>query len=192
MTNTLNFAINPVGSISKKFLAINRHTFGEAASFVRQLVYARNSNKADLLSVFADNCGTCSTKHALLKLLCEEHNFMGIKLILGLFRMNVSNTPKITKTLKASGLDYIPEAHNYLRFENQILDYTTNTSTAADFENELMEEIEILPYQITDFKVDYHKQFLANWLKKNSNINLTLDELWYIREQCIQDLSTVI
>jgi hypothetical protein len=58
-----------------------------------------------------------------------------------------------------------------------------------DFENALIEEIEINSDQITTFKVNYHKKDLKSWLDNQKFINLTLDELWQIREQCIADLS---
>lgn len=190
MTSSLNFDIKPVGPISRHFLAHNILTFCEATQFVRQLAYGRNENKADLTTVFADNCGTCSTKHALLKQLADENNFADLKLITGLFRMNSSNTPKISATLKRHRLDYIPEAHNYLKYRNQILDFTNKTSKPSDFENELIEETEIRTDQIADFKIKYHKEYLTNWLDRQKTVDLTLDEIWTIREQCIADLST--
>lgn len=190
MTNSLNFDIKPTGPISKKFLDLNVLTFAKAAKFVRQLAYGRNENKADLTTLFVDNCGTCSTKHAVLKQLADENNITGLKLITGLFRMSASYTPKIATTLKKYKLDYIPEAHNYLKYHDQILDFTNKTSTPNDFKNELIEETEIRPDQIAEFKINYHKQYLINWLEKQKRQDLTIDELWKIREQCIADLST--
>ncbi|MEI7510525.1 MAG: hypothetical protein WCJ62_13800, partial [Flavobacterium sp.] len=68
--------------------------------------------------------------------------------------------------------------------------FTKIGSKPSDFENDLLEEIEILPNQITTFKVEYHKKFLQNWLNENNNIELNLNELWKIREECIQNLTT--
>ena len=189
MKEYINFDIKPVGEISRKFLANSISTFIEATEFVRQLAYGRNENKADLTTIFADNCGTCSTKHALLKQLADENNFDNLKLITGLFQMNLSNTPKVSATLERHKLDYIPEAHNYLKYQDQILDFTNKTSKPADFEAELIEENEIRTDQIGDFKINYHKQYLISWLDKQKTLNLTIDELWKIREQCIADLS---
>lgn len=185
----LDFDLLPQGSLSKIFWTYQISTFSEATEFVRQLRYGRNENKANLTTLFTDNCGTCSTKHALLKQLADEHNVPHLKLMLGIFKMNASNTPKIAKTLAQHQLDYIPEAHNYLNYKDQILDFTNKTSKAADFAPDLMEEIEIDTDQITDFKVHYHQQFLSTWLEQHKSIPLTLAELWKIREQCIADLS---
>ncbi len=104
--------------------------------------------------------------------------------------MSAKNTPKISATLQKHKLDYIPEAHNYLKYADQILDCTTINSKPADFENDLLEEIEIRADQIADFKIKYHRDYLTNWLRKPNTSNLTLEELWKVREQCILDLST--
>ncbi|MFN6341326.1 MAG: hypothetical protein ACK4Y6_02890, partial [Bacteroidota bacterium] len=75
MTNQLDFEIKSKGQISKEFIDRNIFTFNQASIFVRQLAYGRNADKNNLTSVFTDNCGTCSTKHALLKKLADENNF---------------------------------------------------------------------------------------------------------------------
>ena len=77
-----------------------------------------------------------------------------------------------------------------MKYKNLIFDFTKIGSKPSDFENELLEEIEILPSQITSFKVEYHKKYLENWLFENKQIQLNIDELWKIREECIQNLTT--
>lgn len=189
MTNQPDFDIKSTERISKEFVERNILTFNQAVLFVRQLTYGRNEDKNNLASVFADNCGTCSTKHALLKRLADENNFEKVKLIVGLFKMNEKNTPEISATLLQNKLEYIPEAHCYLKFEDQILDLTKINSKPTDFLDDLIEEIEITPEQITDYKVHYHKNYLITWLDNNKQINLSLNDIWKIREQCIQDLA---
>lgn len=73
-----------------------------------------------------------------------------------------------------------------------MLDFTNKNSHKNDFLNTLMEEQEILPQQITDFKVGYHQKFLANWLKKQPSLSLSISQLWEIREQCFRDISTTL
>ena len=184
-----NFEIKQNGEISREFLSLNILTFKEATEFVRKLKYGRNENKNDLKSVFVDNCGTCSTKHSLLKKLADENNHSEIKLTLGIFKMNSSNTKEIEQTLKTHNLEYLPEAHNYLKYKNEIYDFTKKHSKPSDFVNELLEEIEIKPEQITSFKVDYHKEYLKKWLTENGKIKFTLNEIWKIREKCIENLT---
>ena len=185
----LDFKINSSGIISKTFLANNISTFLQATKFVAKLNYGRNENKKDLTTVFTDNYGTCSTKHALLKSLADENDFKSLKLMLGIFRMNSINTPKIAETLKPYNLNYILEAHNYLNWENNILDYTNETSLSANFYKDLVVETEIQPNEILEFKINYHRNILTEWIKEYKPIGLTIDKLWLVREQCIKDLS---
>ncbi len=183
-----DFKITSSQQISQQFISKNILSFSEAADFIMHLPYGRNANKNALLTVFTDGCGTCGTKYALLKALAQENNFSDLKLIMAIVKMNAKNTPEVKDTLEKNGMTYIPEAHNYLKYNNSIYDYTKpNFASTKDPEN-ILEEVEILPEQITDFKVTYHKNFLQSWLSNNPQIKLTLNELWIIREQCIQDL----
>ena len=189
MKNLPNFRIQSLGEISNEFLRNGILTFSDATDFVANMDYGRNANKDDLKTVFIDNRGTCSTKHALLKKLADENGLEEIKLFLGIFKMNAKNTLAISGTLRKNKLEFIPEAHNYLKFENEIFDFTTSDSKASDFENDLIFEVEILPSQISNYKVDFHRRFLHDWLNQNSGIKFELDQFWKIRESCIQDLA---
>lgn len=189
MNKLPNFDIEPIGEISKEFLKRNILTFHQATKYIQNLSYGRNPNKDDLKTIFTDNKGTCSTKHAVLKQLANENGFDGIKLTLGIFKMSEENTPKVGNTLSKKHLKYIPEAHNYLKYENDFFDFTNRNSLPVNFMNDLLFETEIQPNEINQPKTQIHKNFLINWLNENNDINYSLDELWEIREQCIQDLS---
>lgn len=128
-------------------------------------------------------------QHALLKRLADENNVHKIKLIVGIFKMNKTNTPEISATLQQYQLEYIPEAHCYLKWEDQILDLTKINAKPTDFLDDLIEEIDMLPHQITNYKEDYHKNHILHWLNNNKQITYALDDIWKIREQCIQDLT---
>jgi hypothetical protein len=188
MTEFPNFRIQEKGSISALFLEKGLLDFAAATAFVAKLPYRRNTNKNDLCAVFEEACGTCSTKHALLAELATENDFRGIDLILSIFQMNANNTPKIAETLNQNGLKFIPEAHNYLRYQNQLLDFTT-PHPAYSLEKEILIELKIKPSQISSFKVDFHRQYLKRWLEENQQIPFSLNELWSIREKCIWDLA---
>jgi|ERR1700741_1597679 len=184
-----DFRIRSTGKISEGFIKKDILSFKEAADWVRSLPYGRNADKNDLTTVFSDGCGTCSTKHALLKQLAIENDFEGLQLVIGLFKMNGNNTPEAAAALARHGLSYIPEAHNYLKYNDAILDYTKPTFDPAGFVNDIIKEIEIMPDQIADFKVTFHKDYLNGWLGSNPGIKLTLSELWSVREECIRDLA---
>ncbi len=187
--STYNFDIKSSSTISQNFTSRQVNTFVDACNYIRQLPYKRNSNKNDLSSVFADQYGTCSTKHALLRQLAVENKADNVKLILGVFKMSKQNTPQIGATLDKYGLTYILEAHNYLSVDNEIIDCTKPGFGVDNFVADLIAEVEIESNQITDFKVSYHKEILQKWLSENPQIKLSFNELWTIREQCIEDLA---
>lgn len=156
--------------------------------FIQKIPYGRTSNRTDVSLVFSENRGTCSSKHALIKAIATENHILDLELIIGLYRMTEKNTPKIGKELTLNNLEYIPEAHCYLKYNNQPIDITSNNSNFEVIKNAIIEEISIEPHQIGNFKVSYHKNCIREWLNEN-NLSFSFNEIWSIREQCIKNLS---
>lgn len=184
----INFKITANSPLSESFLDKGLSDFKSACDWVKQLPYKRNKYKTDPLVLFNDGGGTCSSKHASLKSLAMEHERDDVKLKMCLFKMSGVYAPKIFPTLIFYNLEYVPEAHNYLEINNTIIDCTHTRSNPNDFKHLIMEEVDILPHQITDFKVDYHRKFLQKWLKEHPEISFNLEQLWRIREECIYRL----
>lgn len=157
-------------------------------SFVTKLPYGRNSNRHDLSLVLKEKKGSCSSKHALLKKLADLNSIPDVKLILGMYKMNAINTPGIGNDLVKNSIDYIPEAHCYLKINDKYFDFTSTSSNFSRIEKDVLEEIEIQPNQIIDFKVDYHKNFIKKWLA-DSKSSFSFETIWKIREACIRNLT---
>lgn len=160
-------------------------SFEEACNYVKHLPYKRNHDKENIYAIIEENGGTCSTKHAYLKRISEEFSLENVHLMLGVFMMNENNTPKIKSVLEKFKIKEMPEAHNYLKIEEKIVDCTRKGASENDFINELAAEIEIKAHQITDFKTQYHKTFLQEYLLQHTEIQYSLEEFWEIREECI-------
>lgn len=184
-----DFIILSDQKISKAFLKIKVNNFFEACLHVGAWPYFRNKDKSNLLAMFNEQCGTCSNKHALLKELANENNFNDLQLMLGIFKMNERNTPKIKGILKNYHLDHIPEAHCYLRYKNQILDFTNINAKPIHFLDDLLFETEIQVTDIMENKIALHKKYLQQWLNENPELPYDLQAIWQIREQCIEELS---
>ena len=162
--------------------------FIELIEKVKHIPYGRNSNRYDFTLVISENKGTCSSKHAFLKDFANKNNIPNIKLYIGIFKMNEENTSKIFPLLSENQINYIPEAHCYLKVDGIPLDITTSESFYTKIKNDILEEIEIEPIQVANYKVNYHKDFLKKWIIE-TNQNQTFNEIWTIREKCIQKLS---
>lgn len=155
---------------------------------VKNIPYGRNANRYDFSLVLSENKGTCSSKHAFLKDFADNNRIENVKLYIGIFKMNETNTPKLGDLLSNNKIEYIPEAHCYLKINQIPIDVTSVDSFYDKIKQDIVEEIEITPNQVSDFKVAYHKAFLKNWIKE-TNQNNTFEEIWEIREQCISKLS---
>ena len=163
-------------------------TWNELTEFIKNLPYGRNINRTDFGLVLSEQKGTCSSKHALLKSIADLNSVPNIELIIGIYRMTESNTPKIGMELTENSIEFIPEAHCYLKINGKRTDLTNGLSEFKTIEKDIIEEILIKPFQVGKFKVDYHKMFIENWLKE-SNSKLGFDQIWRVREKCIENLT---
>ncbi len=157
-------------------------------TYVRQLPYGRNKDRTNLSLVLTEEKGTCSSKHALLKAIADENHLKDVQLLLGIYQMTETNTPGIGTTLTQNGLSFLPEAHCYLMVNQRRIDLTSESSDITRIQSDILEETDIKPEQVGNFKVEYHKQFLKKWIHENK-INFTFDEIWKIREACIANLA---
>lgn len=153
---------------------------------VQDLPYGRNVSRSDFGLVLSEAKGSCSSKHALLKSVADE-NGIPAKLMLGIYRMHKGNTG-IGSVLDHSGLDYVPEAHCYLKFGNNRFDFTNPHSDISRIESEILEEIEIEPHQVIDFKVGFHRDFIKKW-RISEKITVDFETVWNLREKCISELA---
>lgn len=163
-------------------------TWNELTEFIKNLPYGRNKNRTDFGLALSERKGTCSSKHALLKSIADLNNVPNIDLIIGIYRMTELNTPKIGTELAKNSIEFIPEAHCYLKINGERVDLTTRKSEFKKIEKDIIQEQEIEPEQVADFKIDFHKKFIKNWLKE-INSELEFDQIWRIRERCITNLT---
>ncbi|MGD1840538.1 MAG: hypothetical protein ACFB0B_06525 [Thermonemataceae bacterium] len=164
------------------------YNWNDLVALIYTIPYGRNAKRTAFELVISENQGTCSSKHALLKCIADLNNIPNVTLILGMYKMNAQNTPHVGTILSVYQLDYLPEAHCYLKIENVRVDYTHATATMTAIENDIIQEIEIQPVQVGQFKIAYHRDFLQAWIEENA-FAFSLEYLWNIRERCIEALS---
>ena len=155
--------------------------------YIKKIPYGRNQNREDFSLVIHENKGTCSSKHALAAAVALENKIPEVTLFIGIYKMNPQNTP-IGTILSEAGIDYIPEAHCYLKVNGIQTDLTTENSCFDKIKNDLLEETAIHPNQVGDYKIEYHKEYLKKWISETEQKH-NFDEIWAIREKCIQKLS---
>ncbi len=203
--NTKNSAIKAVktdglpdfriGLSSRKLSAalrkMNINTFLQAARFVCLMPYQRNRDPGNPLNVLSEQRATCSGKHQLLAQLAHENNCNDWQLVIGLYKMTAENTSRIGAVLQKHGLDAMLEAHTYLKYNGQIVDFTSPAFNAKHrFAADLYSETPVSPEELFAKKASLHREALAVWAAENNLISqYSVAELWTIREECIAALA---
>lgn len=162
-------------------------TWHDLVRSVQHFHFGRNENRSDLSLVWSERKGTCSSKHAFLKLVAELNGFSNVKLFLGIYKMNEANTLEVGSIINENKLDYIPEAHCYLKIDGVVLDVTSKESNFERIAKDIVYEKEIQPKDVAVDKVEIHQAFLKEWIVENE-IPYSFQELWDIREACIKSL----
>ena len=178
------FALSSSSELGSWFLSSDLRDYGSAARYIHNLPYGRNSNRGDYRLVFEERRGTCSTKHALLAALAQEHG-EAVDLLLGIYEMNGDNTPGVDEVLGRYGLSSVPEAHCYLAYRGERVDLTRvqkPTKPALDF----LHEERISPDRIGEYKVEMHQSFVHEWAAARK---LDFGLAWQAREECIEALT---
>jgi len=178
----------PNGPLSRHLIDHGILNAGDLQTYIGALPYGRNADRAKPELVLSEKMGTCSSKHALVKMVAMEQNWSHVELILGIYKMNEDNTPGIGNALHVEGLDYLPEAHCYLNWAGKRLDLTFPGETGFGLEGDLLHEEKILPFQVAVYKVERHQEFIENWIEAQG-ISFSPEEIWDIREGCIRRLS---
>ena len=182
-----NFLLNKSLDLLQ-YLESGIQDFHQLIQYLHLLPYQRISNPVNLNLILSEKRSTCSTKHAFIKGILDQHIENEISLTIGIFKMNNKNTPGIKNTLSDFKLSYIPEAHCYLKEGNQRYDFTFPDSDIETLIPDILSESTIQSHQIGQYKIELHKRYLQEWILSES-ISYTLDQIWSIREACIQQLT---
>ena len=102
--------------------------------------------------------------------------------------MNDKNTSGVEPVLSKYNLNYLPQAHTYLKINGELIDITRSVESEINFMDDLIFEEEITPNQVLDYKRELHQNYLKEWIKKEE-IDYTFEEIWSIREESIAILS---
>lgn len=184
---TANLNIDPkAGPLSAKLKSRNINSLSGLLDWLTDLPYGRNTDRSDFSLVLEENIGTCSTKHALVKAIANENTWQNVDLYIGFFFMDENIYPRLTDLLQKSGIEGLPEAHTFLVIDGNYVDVTAKNSPIS--EHLIIDEMEIEPQGIGNFKETIHKGFIMDWAEIEK-INLPIDQLWAIREACIKELS---
>jgi len=115
--------ISEAGSVSKAFLDLGIRSFQNACRYVNELPYGYNSDRDDLMILFKEKMGTCTTKHAVIATLAAE---LGLPITrgVGIYPMTEAIVTGADKILSEYGLPYVPMIHCFLEYGDYRVDLT--------------------------------------------------------------------
>jgi hypothetical protein len=115
--------ISEAGPVSKEFLDLGIQGFQDACRYVHSLPYGYNSDRDDLMILFKEKMGTCTTKHAVIATLAAE---LGLPVTrgVGIYAMTDAIVTGAGKILAEYGLPYVPMIHCFLEYGNHRVDLT--------------------------------------------------------------------
>jgi hypothetical protein len=115
--------ITGTGPVSKEFLALGTRSFQDACRYVYELPYGYNSDRDDLMILFKEKMGTCSTKHAVIATLAAE---LGLPVTrgVGIYPMTEAIVTGANKILSEYSLPYVPMIHCFLEYGDYRVDLT--------------------------------------------------------------------
>jgi hypothetical protein len=115
--------ILPGQFLSEKFLDLGINRFSDACAYVHELPYGYNTNREDLLILFKEKMGSCTTKHAVIATLAEELA-LPIRKSMALYAMTEDLVTGTHAILERYDLPYIPMIHCFLTYQQLRIDLT--------------------------------------------------------------------
>ena len=115
--------ITEAGPVSKEFLGLGIRSFHDACRYVHELPYGYNSDRDDLMILFKEKMGTCTTKHAVIATLAREME-MPIQKNVGIYAMTEEIVTGTNDLLAQFNVPCIPMLHCFLVYEKFFVDLT--------------------------------------------------------------------
>ena len=172
------------GPVSKVFIGLGITSLQAACRYVHELPYGYNSNSDDLMILFKEKKGTCTTKHAVIGTLAQElalpvHKYVGI------YAMTEEIVSGTNTLLAEFQLPYIPMLHCFLVYENFRVDLTEGNRNGK---NRSIEEFlyaqQVAPNISTkDEYLLYRKALKDVVLKRSELLGVDLKRILQVREE---------
>jgi hypothetical protein len=95
--------------------------FHRSCRYVHELPYGYNSDRDDLMILFKEKMGSCTTKHAVIATLAAEME-IAVEKHIGVYPMTEALVTGANEILDRYKLPYLPMVHCFLVFEEHWID----------------------------------------------------------------------
>ena len=176
--------IKAAGPVSGKFLSLGINGFIDACHYVHELPYGYNSDRDDLMILFKEKFGSCTTKHAVIATLAAESG-RPIEKAIGIYAMTEEIATGTVKILDQYGLPYVPMLHCFLVYGEYRVDLTegNNNGKKRSIEDFLYTEKVIPNISAKDEYQLYRRALKDDILIKNELKGIDLKNILKAREE---------
>ena len=185
-----NVALQPGDPIADQCLQRGLTTFHEACQWIKALPYGANSSSEDSLILFEEGYGNCTTKHGAIARLANAHN-LAISKHLGFYRLNDDIVTGVKAILQPHGLDFIPQSHCFLVYEDYRVDLTVGNCNGK---NKTIEDYDFVTQVAPDLTEAQHQAIYLDYLRRYYSIapqlaTLGEDQVFELLLSCDRQLS---
>ena len=186
-----NKQIGETGPVPRAFLELGITNMHEACRYVHELPYGYNSDRGDLMILFKEKIGSCTTKHAVIATLALESG-LPIEKSIGIYAMTEAIVAGAGEILDKYGLPYVPMVHCFLVYGDHWVDLTegNHNGKKRPVEDFLYTEKVIANISAKDEYLLYRKALTDHILKRKELIGFDVKRILHAREEGIALLRT--
>ena len=175
------------GAVGNQFLGLGIHTFLDACRFVHELPYGYNSNRDDLMILFKEKMGTCTTKHAVIATLALELN-LPIEKNIGIYAMTEQIVTGTDRILEQYNLPYVPMIHCFLTHGGCRVDLTEGNANGKNQAiNDFFHTERVVPnVSAKDEYLKYRHALKENILKRSELNGIDMKTALHAREKGLE------
>jgi predicted transcriptional regulator len=181
-----NKRIEGTGPISRAFLELGIKNLHDACRRVHEMPYGYNSDRDDLMILFKEKMGSCTTKHAVIATLAMETG-LPIEKSIGVYAMTEEIVAGTDNIIEKYGLPYIPMVHCFLVYDKHWVDLTegNNNGKKRPIEEFLYTKKVVANISARDEYLLYRKALTDTLLKREELNGFDLKRILHAREEGI-------
>jgi hypothetical protein len=181
--------ITNVAIVSAKFLSLGMNSFIDACRYVHDLPYDYNSDRDDLMILFKENKGTCTTKHAAIATLAAELN-LPIEKNVGIYAMTEEIVTGTNEILAKHNLPYVPMVHCFLVYGEYRVDLSegNNNGKNRSIEDFLYSQRVEPNISAKDEYLLYRKALKDHILTRKEMEGVDIKQILHAREESLKRL----
>lgn len=186
-------SLTEAGAMSRKFLELGVKSFHEACKYVHELPYGYNSDREDMMILFRENKGSCTTKHGVIAELAGELGLPVVKTI-GIYPLDEEIVTGAGRILSKYSLAYLPLVHCFLESGDHRVDLTEGNDNGKNkpLEHFLYTE-KVKPFiSGRDEYLIYRRVLKEDILNREEMKGIDLRRILYAREEALALLRSLV